>query len=189
MCAASFFWLPRRIIAVCVLLGLLSFAYSLPFLPFKNKKRLRDFGWIKIIVLGIVWTVVTTVLPIIYWENSLAAYPYEILIRFSFLFTLCIAFDIRDMQTDLEANIFTLPNLIGLTNSYRLMDTTLILFVSLSVFQYARYPVIEKLIGALLTAVVTKWAIYYTKKHPSDRAYLSWVDGVMLLYGLLVLLH
>src|SRR5690606_5610779 len=108
-CFVSVFFLPAEILIACAVLALLSFAYSIPILPFKDKKRLKDFGWVKILVLTLVWTIVTSVLPILYHERGLVAYPYEILMRFVFMFTLCVAFDIRDMQTDLEAGIATLP--------------------------------------------------------------------------------
>ncbi|OJW82359.1 MAG: hypothetical protein BGO69_17380 [Bacteroidetes bacterium 46-16] len=189
ICIASLFWLSWKILLGCVVLGFLSFAYSIPLLPFENKKRIRDFGWIKITVLTSVWTIVTSVLPTLYWDKPWTAYPYEILIRFVFMFTLCVAFDIRDMQTDLNSEIFTLPNLIGLKNSYRLMDLTLMLFVILCTIQYVRYPSGTRLTGELITAIVTKVAINYTKQHSSDRVYLGLIDGMMLLYAILVLWH
>lgn len=189
MSGLSLLFLSRSIFRACALLGVLSFAYSLPLLPFRNKRRIKDFGWIKIMVLTNVWTIVTSVLPILYWERHVLEFPFEILIRFVFMFTLCIAFDIRDMQTDMEAGIATLPNLIGLKSSYRLMHITLFFFVGLSIIQYARYPSYVRLSGELVTAIITWQVISYTRKHPSDRAYLGLVDGMMLVYGLLVLWH
>jgi 4-hydroxybenzoate polyprenyltransferase len=189
LCGGSLFFLSQKIFKACFVLGILSFAYSIPLLPFRNKKRLKDFGFVKILVLTGVWTIVTSVLPILYWDKLIMDYPFEILIRFVFMFTLCVAFDIRDMQTDLEADIFTLPNLIGIKNSYRLMDLGLVSFAMLSVIQYTRYPSAARLIGEILTAIIAKLAIEYTRKHPSDRAYLGLVDGMMLLYAILVLFH
>jgi 4-hydroxybenzoate polyprenyltransferase len=186
-CMVSMFLVPVNIIFACGVLGILSFAYSLPLLPFKNKKRLKDFGWVKILVLTTVWTIVTSVLPMLYWGKLLSLYPFEILIRWVFLFTLCIAFDIRDMQTDLEANIYTLPNLIGVKNSYRLMSVSMIAFTILSFIQFLRHPSPVRLGGELLTALLTKLAVDYTQKHPSDRAYLGLIDGMMLVYAVAVL--
>lgn len=186
-CAYGVLTLPLAIFYACVVLGLLSFAYSLPLLPFKDKKRLKDFGWVKILVLTSVWTIVTSILPMLYWDKPIQQYPFEILLRFVFMFTLCVAFDIRDMQTDKDANIYTLPNIIGLQNSYRLMDAALVLFALLSVVQYLRYPFAGRLIAELLSAVVTAAVIRYSKTHSSDKVYLGFVDGMMLLYALLVL--
>jgi len=186
--AVSLFFLSYKIWAWCLVLGCLSLAYSLPLLPFTRRKTIREFGWIKIMVLTSVWTIVTSMLPMIYWNVSMLNYPYEILIRFVFMLTLCIAFDIRDMQTDLDAGIFTLPNIIGFKNSYRLMNFTIILFTMLSAIQYLRFQSLPRFAGALITAVVTKWVIDYVKIHSSDKAYLGLVDGVMLFYALSICL-
>lgn len=177
-----------KIFLCCIVLALLSFAYSLPLLPFTEKRKLRDFGWVKILVLSGVWTIVTSVLPILYWDKSLSAFPYEILLRFVLLFILCLAFDIRDMQTDLQAHIYTLPNKIGERNTYRLINWMIVLFLALGIIQYLRYPSLLRLTGDLLTTLLTWLAIRYTKKHPSDKAYLGLVDGIMLVYAVILLL-
>lgn len=187
-CIYSVFVLPYKILLGCVVLGILSFAYSLPLLPFKNKKRLKDFGRVKILVLTLVWTIVTSVLPILNMGMSIADFPYEILIRFVFMFTLCIAFDIRDMQTDKGADIYTLPNIIGLKNSYRLMDAFMVLFVVFCCIQFVRYRHEWRLVAEVITIICTKAAIEYTRRYPSDKAYLGLVDGMMLLLSALILI-
>jgi 4-hydroxybenzoate polyprenyltransferase len=188
MVLTSLFWLTAQMIIACLLLGMFTFAYSWPLLPLRNKKRLREFGWLKIIVLAGVWTIVTSILPILFYNKNISGYPFEILLRFVFIFTLCIVFDIRDMQTDLEHNIYTLPHKIGLKNTYRLINIILILFAVLSVIQYLHYPVAARLAGALLTAVVTRIVISYLRKYPSVTGYLGLADGVMMLYALLILI-
>lgn len=184
----TFWWMfSLEIFLCCLVLAILSFAYSLPLLPLGGKK-LRDFGWIKILVLSGVWTIVTSVLPILYWNKPLFAFPYEILLRFVLLFILCLAFDIRDMQTDLKADIYTLPNKIGVLKTYRLIDSMILVFLILGFIQYLRYPSLLRLTGDLLTVILAKLAISYTKKHPSDKAYLGLVDGIMLIYAVILLL-
>lgn len=181
-------WLPASLLIGCMVLGLITFSYSLPLLPFNNKRRLRDFGWLKILVLSGVWTIVTSVLPILYWHKTIAQYPIEIVQRLAFIFTLCIIFDIRDIKTDFNNNILTLPQKLGIKNSYRLINGTLILFAALSIVQYLRFPVTERLLGALLTAFATKLVVRYLQKYPTNVAYLALADGVMLLYAFLILI-
>ena len=148
--------LSLHMLIACAVLGTLAFAYSLPILPLKNKKRLRDFGWLKILTLASVWTIATSVLPIVYHGKMILAYPFEILLRLVFIFTLCIIFDIRDMQTDLRQNL------------------------------YIRYPMASRLISAIITAIITRIVVGYLRKHPTDRAYMGLADGMMLLYSILV---
>lgn len=180
--------LPRQIIYTSIILAGLAFTYSIPLLPFKNKKRLKDFGWIKILVLTSVWTIVTAVLPLLFHGKHLADYPFELGMRFVFMFTLCAAFDIRDMQTDLDAGIATLPNLIGLNACYRLMGASMITFIILNFLQYNMYHSLSRLLVGLITAFLVKWAIDYARRHPSDRIYLGLVDGLMIMYALLLVM-
>jgi 4-hydroxybenzoate polyprenyltransferase len=176
------------LVAGGVFIAAFTFAYSLPLLPFKNKKRLRDFGWLKILVLAGVWTSVTSLLPILCWHKSIADYPFEILLRFVFIFALCIVFDIRDIATDRRNRIETLPYKVGLKNSYRLIDAAIALFIVLSIVQYMRYPVESRLVAAIVTGMTTKLVVVYLRCKPSDRAYLLLADGMMLFYAALVLI-
>lgn len=182
------FQMPKVIWQICLLLAALSFAYSIPFLPLKNKHRLKDFGWLKIILLSTVWTSVTAILPIVYHQQIVAHYPFEILLRFVFLFILCLAFDIRDRAVDLEAGIFTIPNRIGLVNTYVLITVLCLLYIVLAIVQYLRFGFADRLGIQLLTAITTYWAIHFVRRHPSDKNYLLFVDGQMLLNGLLILI-
>ncbi len=178
-----------QMISASCILGLFAFGYFLPVLPFRSRKRrLRDFGWVKISVLASVWTMATSVLPMIYWQKDPAQYPVEIILRLAFIFTLCIIFDIRDVQSDTRENMNTLPQKVGVENSYRIIDIMLVIFALLSVIQYFRHPDVVRLTGALLTAIITRLIATYLRRRPSDRAYLALADGVMVIYSMLVLL-
>jgi len=187
LAVAALSQLSWRVRLASAALGVFAFAYYLPLLPFKNKKRLRDIGWLKIAVLAGVWTTATAILPIIYLQKSISDYPFEILLRFVFIFALCVVFDIRDMRADLQNNIHTLPNAVGIRNSYRLIHTAIVLFAVLSIIQYTRYPLQARMAGALLTAVITWAVVYYIRRQPSDRAYLLLADGVMFFYALMMI--
>lgn len=182
------FYLPFKVIAISVGLGLLSLGYSLPILPFPQKKRLKDWGILKLILLSLVWTCVTVLMPMFYYNKSFQAYEVEFMLRFVFMLPLCIAFDIRDMETDKENSIYTLPNAIGLRNSYRLMDVCLIVFGALALWQYLRYPIFSRLVGGWAIVLLTKLALQLSRKVNTDVFYLLCIDGMMLVYALLILL-
>lgn len=184
----SLFNLSTDILGWCMVMGACSFMYSFPLLPFANKRRLKDYGWGKITALVTVWVIATCVLPILYWHKKVADYPFEVLIRTSMLLALCIAFDIRDMQADAQKDIQTIPNRIGAARSYVLIDVSIMVFAISSIIQYFRYPHLGRLIAELITAVCMKLVMLYIKKYPSDTAYLGLVDGMMMLYALLIIL-
>ncbi len=182
------FYLPLKVIAVSVGLGLLSLGYSLPILPFPQKKRLKDWGILKLILLSTVWTCVTVLMPMFYYNKSFRAYEVEFMLRFVFMLPLCIAFDIRDMETDREHSIYTLPNAIGLQNSYRTMDLFLVVFCGLVIWQYIRYPILPRLLSGFVIALLTKIALVASRKINTDIFYLLCVDGMMLVYALFIIL-
>lgn len=188
MAALSIPVLSAHMVIALAVLGFISFAYTLPILPFKNKKRIRDIGWLKILSLTLVWTIVTSVLPMLFWHRTIINYPIEILLRLLFIFVLCIIFDLRDVQADKISNINTLPHIIGIANCYRLMNAALLLFCVLGVVQYMRHPIWYRMGAVAITAVVTRIVAGYLKTHNTERAYLVYADGMMMLYALLVLL-
>ncbi len=186
MAGFSAFWLSRTEALWCMALGVVTFSYSLPLLPFRRRKRLRDIGWLKILALSVVWTVVTAVLPMAHWGYSVSQYPIEIAARLTFIFALCILFDIRDLTEDKRNNIRTLPTILGRRHSYLAVYGALALFVALSFAQYERFYVLPRLEGAVITAVVALPVMQYLKNNPSDRAYNGLADGLMLVYAILV---
>jgi len=181
------FLLPFKVILVSVGLGLLSLGYSLPVLPFPQKKRLKDWGILKLILLSTVWTCVTVLMPMLYYNRSFHAYEVEFLLRFVFMLPLCIAFDIRDMETDKENSIYTLPNAIGLKASYRLMDVFLVVFSALVIWQYYRYPIAIRLYSGFAIALLTFIMTRLSKRVDTDVFYLLCIDGMMLVYALFIL--
>jgi 4-hydroxybenzoate polyprenyltransferase len=182
------FFLPIKVIGVSVALGLLSLGYSLPVLPFPQKRRLKDWGILKLILLSLVWTCVTVLMPMFYYNKNFEAYEVEFLLRFVFMLPLCIAFDIRDMETDKVNSIYTIPNAIGVRNSYRLMDICLVMLLGLIVWQYFRYPIVGRLVSGVAIVTLTKFMLYFSRKVSTDIFYLLCVDGMMLLYALFILL-
>lgn len=184
----ALYYMPLQLQVWSVVLGMFAFAYFLPVLPFESKRRIRDWGWLKIAVLAIVWTTATAVLPILYMRKSPLSYPFEIVLRLLFIFALCVLFDIRDMRKDRQNNIATLPNRVGIHNSYGLIRLSLLLFVIVSLLQFMRFPDPGRLLGALLTAIITEIVAIYLRRKPSDRAYAAFADGVMLVYAIIVLI-
>jgi len=185
---ASLLWLPPKLILLCAVMSIFAFAYFLPALP-GRRKRLRDFGLVKITVLTSVWTVATTILPMHYLGADPLQYPFELILRFVFVFTLCVLFDLQDIQTDIGNNIATLPHRLGEARSYKLVYISLAIFVGLSVAQYVRHPDMpQRSAAALLTASATVWVASYVRSQPHRAVFIALTDGMMLLYALLVLL-
>ncbi|MGN6246829.1 MAG: UbiA family prenyltransferase [Ginsengibacter sp.] len=184
----SFFHFKLKHFFILALLGAISFLYSFPFLPFPKRRRIKDYGFLKIVTLSLLWTLVTVWFP----ANSFAfdrwLFTFIFIKRFIFMFVLCLLFDLRDIEIDRHEKIHTLPVLLGKKTSYFLSYILLILFLLITLVQYFYQPQLAFFIAMVLSAIVTFGIIEGTKKTNSDFIYLAGIDGMMLLQALLVYL-
>lgn len=173
---------------ILLVLGAVAVLYSFPFLPFTHKKRIKDFGLLKITTLALLWTLVTVWFPVD-GESFLALSFLLIFVRrFIFIFLLCLLFDIRDIEVDRKENIATLAVKLGEKNSYVLCYILLIIFITLSAIQFIYRPDTIQLAAMLLSAAATIITIEFIKKNNSDVVYLACIDGMMFLQALLVII-
>lgn len=184
----SFFDFHLRHFIILICLGAVAFLYSFPFLPFGKKKRIKDYGFFKIITLAFLWTLVTVWFPVNSMPFQTNLFLFVFLKRFVFMFVLCLLFDVRDIEIDDKENIKTLAVILGKKKSYLLAYLSLILFVVLSVAQYFYLPQTGFLIAMIISAAATLLTVELTKKSNSDYIYLAGIDGMMLLQALLIYL-
>lgn len=178
------FHLKHFIILLCF--GGIAFLYSFPFLPFGKRKRIKDYGFAKIMTITLMWTLVTVWFPVNTMPFDKTLFAFVFVKRFIFMFVLCLLFDVRDMEIDGREGIHTVPVKIGRAKSYRLSYALLLLFVGMSLAQYAYLPQLNALLPMLLSAAVTFFVIELTKKSNTDYLFLAGIDGMMLLQALLV---
>jgi len=188
ICLIALPYLPLNVIIACGVLGLMSFAYSTPLLPFRYKRRLKDYGLVKIHMLTGVWVAVGTVLPALYWNIPFKDYWIEIIVRAGLIFPLCIAFDIRDAEADRAVGINTLPNTLGIKAAYLAVNLTLGAFLLGGLIRCIYRQQLSEMGAYALSAAAAYFAIHLARKKPSPFVYLVLIDGVMLLYGVLQLL-
>ena len=171
-----------------LLLGFITLLYSLPVMPFTRRKRLKDFGVLKIITLTLLWTLVTVWFPVSQAYYTDVSFLLIFLRRFIFIFILCLVFDIRDTEIDSKENRRTIPVITGIRKAYAICYFLLVVFVMISLIQYLKTPDIIQFNAMVISAAATFVMIEYTKKNKSDIAYLACIDGMMLLQAVLVVI-
>jgi 4-hydroxybenzoate polyprenyltransferase len=184
----SFFSFHLRHYAILICLGAIAFLYSFPFIPFGKKKRIKDYGFLKIITLSLLWTLVTVWFPVNSMNVETNLFIFVFVKRFIFMFILCLLFDMRDIEIDSKERIDTLAVILGMKKSYLLAYILLIVFIGLSYAQYQYFPQSAFLPAMLISAAATFVTIEITKKSNSDFVYLAGIDGMMLLQAVLVYL-
>ncbi len=180
------FHLRHFIVLLC--LGAIALLYSFPLLPFGKRKRIKDYGLMKIITITLLWTLVTVWFPVNTMPYDKGLFLFVFAKRFIFMFVLCFLFDMRDIAIDGRQKINTLAVMLGLKKSYRLAYVLLMLFVLVSIAQYVYLPQTGFLIAMIISAALTLFVVELTKKSNSDFIYLAGIDGMMLLQALLIYL-
>jgi 4-hydroxybenzoate polyprenyltransferase len=183
----SFFGFHLHHFIILAVLGTISILYSFPVIPL-GKKRIKDYGYLKIVTLSLLWTLVTVWFPMVDQKFDTLLFTFVFIKRFVFMFVLCLVFDVRDIEIDYKERINTVAVILGRKRSYRLASITLVLFMILSMFQYFYHNDLGQLIAMIVSAILTYIIIGISKKNNSDIIYLAGVDGMMLAQPLLVYL-
>jgi len=172
-----------------VIPSILSLGYVLPFV--KGKKRLRDFDYIKIFLVAIVWGVITVLMPILERTTTLEMRHLLILLeRMFFIFAITLPFDIRDLKIDAHIEVKTIPGMIGIKNTKQLARFSLLMVVLLAVLNwnwFLGYYSFNNLLGIFFACCTTLWLIEKSDKTDEDYFFTGLMDGTMILQFLLVL--
>jgi len=166
--------------------GLISVLYTIPI--FGKSMRLRDFSFIKIFLIAIVWSYVTGVVPM--YENEISLTP--IIIYFVeivlFFIAITIPFDIRDYYVDYANKVGTIPTLLGRRKSIYLALFLLMFSTCLDLTLYFRFDTLA--IGTfciVFTYIVTAGIIYSIRNKESDYYFSGLLDtSIMIPYSVYV---
>ena len=173
----TFFYLPVQVQLALVLPAMLSLGYVLP--VFKGRQyRLRDFNFIKIYLIAIVWGYVTVLLPML--EHQLMTdYRHWLLLleRMLFIFAITLPFDIRDLTVDQHNKVHTIPSVIGIQKTIFLALTLLLIGWCISLFILEGWRLWSVTIGYVLTAII----IWFSQRWKHDYWFTGLLDGTMLL--------
>jgi 4-hydroxybenzoate polyprenyltransferase len=177
----SFFYLKPVIYFYLIPLAVISISYSMPLIRKGNKKlRLLEFYSVKTPVLALVWALTTTIIPLVEQNISIsAAFVWiQVLSRSLFIFSLCIPFEIRDMEADRKNNVRTLPVLYGkkVTKVIGIIAVVIELITHHFMFSIS-LPLIVALDLSSIVALIL--IILQGSKNP--YYYKLFVDGVMML--------
>lgn len=163
-------------------LGILAASYALPVFP--KRRNLRNLGILKIIIVSLVWSGTTVLLPVleVFKEISWDVW-IELLQRFLIILVLMIPFEIRDLNYD-PRELHTIPQRIGIRNT-RIVGILLCLLCFFITFLKNDLSTIEILNKTLISLSLVALMIFMPKE---QFKYFSsfWVEGFPILWGLLL---
>lgn len=157
---------------------------------FSSAFQLRKSPFFKLLTLVTVWTVVTAIVPVLLLDGNLL--DKQILahfaLRFCFMMAICIPFDIRDLQVDMADEVSTLPHLIGEDKARWTALLFMMAYLIIVSWEYTSGMTGGKMTTALtLSAVINSVPIFLSSSRRNEYFYVAWLDGTMIIQGLIIM--
>ncbi len=179
----SFYFLDKKLIPLFAISSILSFFYATPFLKIgKNGFNLRKLWFLKSVIVAMVWTISTVIVPL--YENGFS-YEFSALLaieKFFFILAITIPYDIKDLKADIqEKGMQTIVLKFGIKQS--IVISNYFLFTAFVVAIYLNFPNIIPL------SIIYGLALFinlHLDENKSDYWYTFLVDGLIILYFLVV---
>lgn len=160
--------------------GFIALAYVIPFMA--KQRRLRDVGWIKIILIGWSWAWLTAFLPLYYFDKwPLYISVIASLERMLFIVAITIPFEIRDMRIDRSVGLHNMPLKFGLSRTIKWGYALCIVVVLLSGVLALHVSSPAYFISMLIVCLFTTWIIKESYAVKDDYFFSGLTDGTMIL--------
>ena len=171
-----------------LLSAFITFLYSAPKIPHPYFRVLRKVALAKTVFLALVWTYVTTILPLQIsdrlWQTNFSLFAAG---RFFLIYAICILFDYRDREYDKTVGIRSLITWLSDKSITWLFIFSLSLF---AIFTYGLLPYgypYSIIVCLFIPGAITAGLYSYARKNFSDMLYYFVLDGLMALSSLLTL--
>ncbi len=160
--------------------GSIAITYVVPL--FSGGRRLRDIGWIKIIMIGWSWAWLTAFLPAYYFSDQ----PLHLSIlmgiaRMFFIIAITIPFEIRDMSIDQSVGLQNMPLRFGLKRSIRWGWFMCIMNVLIAGFLSMHYINGSYVLTMICICILTVWILQKSATTKDDYFFSGITDGTMIL--------
>lgn len=170
--------------------------------PIPGWRRLRDLPFVKVLWVGIAWSLMTVELPVHAMSEAInesylinnrglnfmispgspgGSFPLEVFIRLLFTMVIALLFDLRDIKLDKQQMVKTVAN--TLPKFHKWLTVTIILLCGILSFSHSKYLHFEN--SAVLFLGISYFTIlpiaYYTYRTQEEDWYATVVNGFLLL--------
>jgi 4-hydroxybenzoate polyprenyltransferase len=173
-----------------LLAGITTFLYSAPNLNWKPFIWLRTIAFGKTVYLALVWTYITTILPLLVQHQTISSTTIGLFTcnRFFLVYAICILFDKRDTEDDQIKGIKTIAtmgNEKSIRWTYHLsLVISLLLAIVLGFNTYSATKMVYLSIPPVIGLTV-----YQKSTRSKGLFYDLGLDGLMMLAAFLQLIH
>ncbi len=165
-----------------IVLGMLAACYALPVFP--KGINLRNIGILKVLIIGLVWSGTSVLLPVSEVQGKLSWDVWiELIQRFMIILVLMIPFEIRDLNSDPE-ELHTVPQLYGIRKT-RIAGILISVVCFLLTFMKDELSVFEISMKAVILLSMVLLMLFLPKVQ--SRYFSSfWVEGFPIFWALVV---
>jgi 4-hydroxybenzoate polyprenyltransferase len=169
--------------AIVGLLAAITLFYGFVDIPFlKPARKLRDFGLVKTFFVALVWSVTTVLVPLSGTFVETDMLVFLLLRRFLFVLALTITFEIKDLKSDEEYHLQTIPMHLGISNTKLLVQGILFLLILINTLQYFFFSIsLPNMLAVNLSLFVSIFCIQPVNEETKDWWYYFVLDGMMIL--------
>jgi len=166
----------------------ITFLYSAPMINHPITIRLRSIAVGKTIFLAFAWTHVTVILPLLIATDKFEVSQLWFTVnRFFFIYSICIVFDRRDVESDRAAGIKSLITYFTQKGVDRLFWFS-ILVVILTSLVLLQWLLLLHVIILAIPALLMGLLYNYSKRNSSDYLYYFLLDGLMAFSAAILIL-
>lgn len=177
------YFIPVKVILYSIPFSLLTVLYAVPFLG-GFKKNLREVSYFKGLVVALVWSGFSVLIPLLYAEESIDFNEVLSCIqRVLIVLVLIFPFDIRDVNYDAES-LQTFPQRIGVEKTKRL-GVMLMIFSLIIEYMIASQVVVKTPFMLFFFLVL----IFLMRAKTNQNKYYSsfWVEALPIFWWLILL--
>ncbi len=187
----SLFFVRIEILFLLIPLAFLSFLYSFP-LPGKRKHKLLllKITGMKTLLIAVVWSGVTVLIPVFFGEQSFHFQQVALLFaeRFTFIFAIAIPFDIRDMKADALTSKSTIPIEFGENFALKISNLLMLISLCIASYHYVNSDMIFILPAYIFSIGITIFFINYKTLKSLPLYYHGILDGSIVLHAAMIFL-
>lgn len=187
--SAIFLFYLKQDIKLILTLVLFTVLYSSPKIKFEKFTFFKQFGTAKTLYLAAIWTLVTVSLPlsaIVSYDT--AAGVLFFINRFFLIYAICILFDLKDKEYDIQRGIKSIVTILDERKIQVLFIICIILFFISSLAFYIFMKSIAVIATLIIPGILLLFLLKKSKETKSDYWFSFVLDGVMMLSSILYLL-
>lgn len=180
---ATLLWFAPIAVRYISLVGIFPLIYGVPLFPKSNRwYRLKDIPGSKAWIVGIIITYAVVSLPCAYanyWPQGIS-FILSTLFLFFFIVTNSHSFDIRDIKSDQEKGVITLPLMMGIERMKILLSIFNISVLALWVWAWLSLLIPFKL-EVIVSILITLLYLWMLKPSTPRSIYSVVIDGCLFI--------